>query len=669
MSPTTQIGILVSLNDKASGPLRGLGENVKGVSTSLVAWGAATKILGDQMSGLMSAPIKAFADAENAATQLKTVMMDASGAVGPGFAKVNALATELGNKLPGTTADFQAMMTTLKEMGVSDAAILGGLGKAAAYLGVALKMPFGEAARFSAKLGEAAGVAERDMMAFLDTIARTRNVGVAVDEMGYAYGRSSGKLKEMGLQGIEAARALAPLYANWTKAGLSGETVGTGFASILSNVQVYAYGMSKSAKQARQELAAAGIALNFLDSRGKLIGVEHMIGQLEQLKRLAPDKQARVIRDLFGTGQDAQMVSAMLNGGLAGYREMLARMKAQADLDKKVKEQLGTLVNLWDATTGTFTNAMAAFAGAMEPELKAVAVWLGQISERFGEFAKAHPMLMKVVGWGLLFGGVLVSTAGVLAVVVGMGAKLVSALAPLAKLVPPIVRFFMGMRGWVVRVAIALQGPLLTALSVAARAFMVLGRALLLNPIGLAVTAIALAGYLIYKYWDKLKPLPGQALQWGKDLINGLIGGISARIGAVRDRIVGLTSSIKAWFTNPLSINSPSRVFMGFGANIGEGAELGILGRVSRVKGAAAKMAGAAVAGAALAGAAGATGVGQRAGAAGAGTVVHYSPTITVQGGAAADVVPAVQRALKISERDFEQLLDRVLAQRTRRGY
>ncbi|EFB70303.1 hypothetical protein PROVRUST_08563, partial [Providencia rustigianii DSM 4541] len=37
-------------------------------------------------------------------------------------------------------------------------------------------------------------------------------------------------------------------------------------------------------------------------------------------------------------------------------------------------------------------------------------------------------------------------------------------------------------------------------------AFMMLGRALLANPIILIITAIAGAAYLIYKHWDKIGP-------------------------------------------------------------------------------------------------------------------------------------------------------------------
>lgn len=252
MNASTQLSILLTLKDLASGPLASFGKTLQETSTRLIAMGEASRIVGQQMIDMMGGPIRAFAEAEDAATRLKTSMMDGSGQVAKEFEAVNALAEKLGNRLPGSTRDFQNMMTVLVNQGTSYRAILDGIGESAAYLAVGLKMPFDEAARFAARMGKATGVAESDMLAFLDTLSRAANLGVSVGELEYAFGRSAGKLKELGLQGLQASRDLAPLYAILINAGLSGETVGTGFASILSNIQNFAYGLDKTpGKRAR----------------------------------------------------------------------------------------------------------------------------------------------------------------------------------------------------------------------------------------------------------------------------------------------------------------------------------------------------------------------------------------------------------------------------------
>jgi TP901 family phage tail tape measure protein len=126
-------------------------------------------------------------------------MMDRDGLVGA-FSQVNALAVKLGNELPGTSADFLNMMATLKQFGTSDESILGGVGEATAKMAVLLKQTPEQAAEFAAKLKEATGVADRDMLKFMDTIQRVYHQGVSATEMMYAFARSAGALKQVKIQ-------------------------------------------------------------------------------------------------------------------------------------------------------------------------------------------------------------------------------------------------------------------------------------------------------------------------------------------------------------------------------------------------------------------------------------------------------------------------------------
>ncbi|OQS35568.1 phage tail tape measure protein [Chromobacterium haemolyticum] len=267
----------------------------------------------------------------------------------------------------------------------------------------------------------------------------------------------------------------------------------------------------------------------------------------------------------------------------------------------------------------------------------------------------------------------------------------------------------------------ALGGQLFSGLRLAGQAVLWLGRALLMNPIGLLITGIAIGAYLIYRHWDKVKPwfqglwagvkaafaggiggvaklilnwsplglfykafagvmkwfgvsLPKNFTDFGGMLIGGLLNGIKAKIGAAKDAIVGFGQDVKGWFANTLGIKSPSRVFMGFGDNIAQGAAIGI-GRSSGLASkAAAGMASQTAAAAAVKrlGAAQATrGGGAAAGGAGGmnGVIIHFSPTIQVQGGAAEGVKGQINEALKLSLHELEQLIKRVTAQQARRAY
>ncbi|MFN3437790.1 MAG: phage tail tape measure protein [Acidovorax sp.] len=245
-----------------------------------------------------------------------------------------------------------------------------------------------------------------------------------------------------------------------------------------------------------------------------------------------------------------------------------------------------------------------------------------------------------------------------------------------------------------------LGGRLVMGLRLAGQAVLWLGRAMLMNPIGLAITAVGVAAYLVWKHWGTikaafvaawgwLKGLKNQFFTAGSELINGLIAGVSAKLAAARDTVMALGSSIKGWFKSALGINSPSRVFMGYGDNIVQGAAIGI----QRTSPMAAK----AVTGMALAAAAagahaapvalpagGAQAKAQQVlaaraaasrasqpqggpgGGPGAGVVIHFSPTITVPGGPGAKA--AVTEALQLSLPELERLIERVQAQKQRRS-
>ncbi|KMN33071.1 tail protein [Chromobacterium sp. LK1] len=271
------------------------------------------------------------------------------------------------------------------------------------------------------------------------------------------------------------------------------------------------------------------------------------------------------------------------------------------------------------------------------------------------------------------------------------------------------------------RLGRALGGQLFSGLRLAGQAVLWLGRALLMNPIGLLITGIAIGAYLIYRHWDKVKPwfqglwagvkaafaggiggvaklilnwsplglfykafagvmkwfgvsLPKNFTDFGGMLIGGLLNGIKAKIGAAKDAIVGFGQDVKGWFANTLGIKSPSRVFMGFGDNIAQGAAIGI-GRSSGLASkAAAGMASQTAAAAAvkrLGAAQAARGGGAAAGGAGgmSGVIIHFSPTIQVQGGTAEGVKGQINEALKLSLHELEQLIKRVTAQQARRAY
>lgn len=89
--------------------------------------------------------------------------------------------------------------------------------------------------------------------------------------------------------------------------------------------------------------------------------------------------------------------------------------------------------------------------------------------------------------------------------------------------------------------------------------------------------------------------LPQQFADLGGFLVDGIIGGITGKLGELRDAVVGAATSAAGWFKEKLGIASPSKVFTQFGGWISEGAANGIEAGQAGVRAAALAMAGAAL--------------------------------------------------------------------------
>ena len=213
---------------------------------------------------------------------------------------------------------------------------------------------------------------------------------------------------------------------------------------------------------------------------------------------------------------------------------------------------------------------------------------------------------------------------------------------------------------------------------VAARAFMVVGRAalaLMASPIGIAFGLMAAAVYMWVTRWQDIKggalllwqdikqafldglawlqALPQKMWEAGSNIIGGVIGGIRAKLGELKSSIVSVADSARGWFAEKLKINSPSRVFMQLGGWVSEGAALGIQGKAALVARAAAAMAAMPAMAAAPAMAGGVPALAARAPAAAAQAAPAINITIHAAPGQDAQAIAqAVSRELDRRERE-----------------
>jgi TP901 family phage tail tape measure protein len=479
---TAQAGALEKHNKLQQTIFAGRADIARSRQTASKLAGFGTKAMagGAAINAAAAIPVMAYAKAEDARTQLQIAMMQKGGSVDALFKDVDALATRLGNKLPGTTADYQDMMTMLIRQGMPAKNILGGLGEATAYLAVQLKIAPTAAAEFASKLQDATHTADKDMMGLMDTIQRTFYLGVDQNNMLQGFAKLSPALSIIKKEGAEAARVLAPLLVMTDQSGMQGESAGNAFRKIFQ--------MSLDAKKVAKgnaELSGTGIKLDFSNGKGEFGGLDKMYQQLDQLRGVNTQKRLAALKKIFGDDAETlQALTIMIDKGVAGYREVQGKMEAQAAIQERVNKQLGTLKSLWDAASGTFTNALVALGESVSPELHATAEWLGTVAERTQKWAEENPGLSKALMTTVKWLGLAALSIGAIATAAG------AIVVPLA-----VMKFSMVSLGWTGAGSMGM-------LSLAIKG---VGLALKATAIGALVTTLITGAVLVIENWDKVK--------------------------------------------------------------------------------------------------------------------------------------------------------------------
>lgn len=446
-----ELKALITGVDRLSPALSKMQKKIRGFKRQAEEASQGGLALGGGLAAGLTLSLKSYADQENAATGLKVAMMDANGEVGKSFQDINKLAIGLGNQLPGTTADFQNMMQMLVRQGIPAENILGGVGKATAYLAVQLKKTPEAAAEFAAKMQDATGTASEDMMGLFDTIQKAFYLGVDDTNMLSFFTKTSSVLKMVNKDGLQAAQSLAPISVMMDQMGMNGESAGNALRKVIQSGLSVKKIRDVNKVMARQKL---GVQLDFTDGKGSFGGLDNMFKQLAKLRKLTDVKRTGVLKAIFGDDAETlQVVNALIDKGKDGYDQIQQKMNKQASLNKRVQAQLGTLSNLWEAMTGTATNGLAAIGGAFSGDAKNITQWLGELGEKFTKFADENPRVIR---------GVVGLAAGLAILKLGL----------------------MGVGG----------------------AISIVSRIMSMTPIGMIATAIALAAGLIITNWDVVGP-------------------------------------------------------------------------------------------------------------------------------------------------------------------
>ena len=383
-------------------------EALRGQSKALADRGQALRETGGKMLAPVRAVSQAFMTDDQAAAQLRATMAGSNGKPGAEYQQVLDMAKSLGTEMPGSAADYIAMMNQLQRQGVPVQDVLGGVARQAANLGAVLQMPTKEAATFTAQLQQATRAGAGDMAALADTVQRAAYLNLDPDEMVKGLDAIGKTLPQLGQQGARSGQMFAPLLLMLNDASISGKAAGTAVGNLVKNSMDPA-----RLGQVNKMLAGQGVSLDFKDASGQFGGTEQMMAQLQKLQSLGSDKLRAAALDKLagGDAQTRKALEALLQQGPGGYQQIASQLKSQADLDGRVAILKDSVSAQYESVKDSYNGLLSDMGSTIESDLKAVLGTLREMTEGMRAWVKEHPQIVQwtlriVAVLGLLVAGV-----------------------------------------------------------------------------------------------------------------------------------------------------------------------------------------------------------------------------------------------------------------------
>ena len=733
--------------------------------------------------GTVIMPIKVAMDFESSMAEVRKVVdFDTP----QQFKQMGDDLLQMTHRIPMTGRELAQIAASGGQLGIARKDIAG-FTETVAKMSVAFDMAADQAGDSMAKLANVYKIPIAQIGRLGDAINHLSNSSPAkASDLVNTLGRVGGVAKQFGLTELQTA-SLANAFISL---GKTPEIAGTAINGMLTKLST----ADRQGSKFQRTLKNMGISAQELKANIAQNGEQALVDFLKQLNKLPKAEQMGALVDLFGLEYADDV--AVLAGNIEAYEKSIRALKETGSdgkplfagsMDKEFAARSATTANNVQLLKNQLMHLAISIGSVMLPAVNSLVAGLKPWVDYFIRLSEAHPELVRnvykliaaLVGFkagsfvvrylfsflttgALQLGSVFLGLRGAIWRVAaafrlfqigravtalrmfGLSARHARALI---SMLSGSLRFIGTAFGWVVNAGRMLVG----FLPMVGKAFMALGRFLLTTPLGIALTLMATAAYMLYARWGDVvggaksmwqdlcsvvgavasavagffanmwttvqnlfssaisailslirsfNPVPafqvafaavsgffsglvGRFAAFGGMIIDGLVNGIRAKIGAAVAAVQGLGARIKSAFTGAKSmdIHSPSRVFKRYGGFIADGLAIGVNGGAARPVGRIAQLAGSmkqrfaermgglrSQVSARLAAHAGSLQQARQEAAAaqgGGAITVHFNPTINAPGGNPAQIETALQTGL----REFEQLFDRLMADRARRAY
>lgn len=600
-------------------------------------FGGAAKAAGESFPGQLKRVHRAFEDLSQGIVQgFLPVMGPALEGVITILKKVTPVATDMAQKVADAAArvgaGIKAVFTLLKTGDFT-----GGIGKAlgveedSKVVDVILNIRGGFVAMFAAFKAGGHDVTSSGFAGFMERIGLTaREVTGGIHAMFAAYKAGNGDVTSSGFAGFmervgngarEVTGGIRAFFAAFKAGG--DDVTSSGFAGFLEGLGLKARGVFDSIKSVLSGIDFKGIFGSLFSIIGPLIpqfmGLFSSISPIQTVFKSIEPFLPQLL-DVFV--QLASVVGGALSTALTTLVPMFIQLQGVfiSVFQQVLAAALPVIVQLVTMLGQTFANLLPILMPIITTIMSLAVTLITQLTPIFMQLVSTVlPMVVTIFGAILGAIGPLIQTiAGILIpliqflmpVVVMVFSVIAQVIGTVMQIVMGIIQVVMGIisGNWGMvwdGILNIFSGIWNTILAVVGGVLAVLGSIVISGLSGLfgfIGDILGNIGQFFSDTWNNIingvsgfignilgyfQGLPGQimgalsgAASWlfnvGKDIINGLINGVQSMIGAIGNAILSLVPGpIVGVFKAALGIQSPSRVFRGFGKNIVEGLILG----------------------------------------------------------------------------------------------
>lgn len=420
-----------------------------------------------------------------------------------GFANLSKDILNLTRTLPMTAEELAAITASGGQLGVAEED-LKEFTTTIAKMSVAFDMSAQDSGDAMAKLANVYKIPIKDIGNLGDAINELSNSSPAkASDIVSTLGRIGGVAKQFGL----TENAAAALSNSFVSLGKTPEVAGTAINGMLTKLMT----ADKGGKKFQAALKSMG--LNAKDLK-KAIGQDAqgaLTSFLKQIQKLPKEKQMGALVDLFGLDY-ADDVAV-----LAGNVEVLEKsLKTLQNTDENGKASyLGSMGKEFAARAETTENGLQLLKNSVSefwttlgvkllPVINNVAGKLGSMVHWVTDLITQNSWLADTLLYlGGAVAGVFTGFSALTAVIGGLSMSWVVMGKPILKTIG-FIRTVLGWGRQLITLFSVLGVKVLDIAITFGKGLLMMSRALLANPIGLIITGIAVAAYLIYDNWEPI---------------------------------------------------------------------------------------------------------------------------------------------------------------------